>query len=121
MHRESSEETSPPDPFPFHASMHGTTWGPFLLFDGCPPGVVASLRADKGLRAFARVPEREHQRLFRIAQQTDSKLTLPSTLSGDIVREVTLVPAGGWREKETNVYEIAMQVSPSWRRRACPH
>ena len=79
--------------------------------------MVASLKADAGLRAFARTAEREHQLLRSIAQRPDSKLTLAYTGEGGIVGQVTLVPASGWWEELPNTYEIAIEVSSSRRRR----
>jgi hypothetical protein len=40
-----------------------TTAGPLFLRSGCSRSFVEGLKADEGLRAFARLPEREHQLL----------------------------------------------------------
>ncbi len=86
-----------------------------MLRNFSPPSLVESLRADNGLRAFARLPEREHQLLVNIAKRSDSVLTLAYTLSGEIVGEVTLAPAEAWWEGLGQTYEIAVQVSSRWR------
>jgi GNAT superfamily N-acetyltransferase len=93
-----------------------TPAGTLVLRNFCPPSLVESLRADNGLHAFARLPEREHQLLVDIAKRPDSALTLAYTLSGEIVGEVTLAPADAWWEGLGQTYEIAVQVSSRWRR-----
>lgn len=93
-----------------------TPAGKLVLRNFCPPSLVESLRADCGLRAFARLPEREHQLLLNIAQRPDSALTLAYTLAGEIIGEVTLAPADAWWAGLDQVYEIAVQVSSRWRR-----
>ena len=45
-------------------SAFETAAGSLILQSFCPPSLVASLKADRGLHAFARVPEREHKPLF---------------------------------------------------------
>ncbi len=87
----------------------------------CSPCLVESLRADSGLRAFARLPEREHQLLVNIARLPDSALTIAHTLSGEIVGEVSLAPADAWWQGLQRVYEIAVQVSSGWRRLGIAH
>ena len=87
-----------------------------VLRDFCSPSLVESLRADSGLRAFARLPEREHQLLVNIARLPDSALTIAHSLSGEIVGEVSLAPADAWWQGLQHVYEIAVQVSSGWRR-----
>ncbi len=93
-----------------------TPAGKLVLRNFCPPSLVESLRADCGLRAFARLPEREHQLLVNIARRPDSALTLAHTLSGEIIGEVTLAPADAWWAGLDQAYEIAVQVSSRWRR-----
>ena len=93
-----------------------TPAGRLVLRNFCSPSFVESLRADCGLRAFARLPEREHQLLVNIARRPDSALTLAHTLSGEIVGEVTLAPADAWWAGLDQVYEGAVQVSSRWRR-----
>jgi len=93
-----------------------TPAGTLVLRNFSPPSLVERLRADNGLRAFARLPEREHQLLVDIAKRPDSALTLAYTLSGEIVGEVTLAPADTWWEGLGQTYEIAIQVSSRWRR-----
>ena len=90
--------------------------GRLVLRNFCPPSFVESLRADGGLRAFARLPEREQQLLVNIARRPDSALTLAHTFSGEIIGEVTLAPADAWWAELDQVYEIAVQVSSRWRR-----
>ena len=93
-----------------------TPAGILVLQNFCSPSLVESLRAESGLRAFARRPEREHQLLVGIAQRPDSALALAHTLSGEIVAEVTVAPADDWWDSVEQVYEIAIQVSSGWRR-----
>lgn len=92
-----------------------TEKGPLLMRDFCPPSLVERLRADDGLRAFARLPEREHQLLLDIAKSHDCALTLAHTPTGDIVGQVTIAPADKWWDGIENVYEVAIEVSTSWR------
>lgn len=93
-----------------------TPEGPLFLQAGCSPSLVACLRAESGLRAFARLPEREHALLLGLAQRSDSSLTLAYTTTGEIVGQVTLAPADAWWKGLANTYEIAVEVSSGWRR-----
>lgn len=93
-----------------------TAAGPLILQSFCSASLVASLQADRGLHAFARTPEREHQLLLDIAKRPDCALTLAYTPTDEIVGEVTLAPADGWWQGVANIYEIAVQVSTQWRR-----
>ena len=93
-----------------------TPAGPLLLRDFCPPSMVERLTADKGLHAFARLPEREHQLLLNIAKRPDCALALSHTPAGEIVGEVTIAPGDEWWEGLDNVYEVAIEVSSNWRR-----
>ncbi len=92
-----------------------TPEGPVLLRDFCPPSLVERLRPDSGLRAFARIPEREHQLLLGISRSPDCALTLAHTPGGMIVGEVTIAPADEWWEGIDNLYEVAIEVSSNWR------
>ncbi len=92
-----------------------TRKGSVLLRDFCPPSLVERLVADTGLRAFARLPEREHQLLLGIAKRPDCALALAHTPVGEIVGEVTLAPGDEWWEGLENVYEVAIEVSSQWR------
>ena len=98
-----------------HYKSMATPAGPIFLQDHCPPALVESLRADSGLRAFARLPQREHALLLGIAQRSDSRLALAYTHSGEIVGQVTLAPVDAWWEGLENTYEIAVEVSTAWR------
>jgi hypothetical protein len=93
-----------------------TSAGALVLQNFCQPSLVKSLRADAGLRAFARLPQREHALLLSIAQRSDSALTLAHTSTGEIVGQVTLVPCDAWWQGLKNVYEVAIEVSSGWRR-----
>lgn len=93
-----------------------TAAGTLLLRKCCPPSLVERLRADEGLRAFGRLPEREHHLLLGIAQRSDCLLTLAYTFSGEIVGQVTLAPASSWWEGIPNTYEVAVEVSSRWRK-----
>lgn len=92
-----------------------TPAGTLLLRDFCPPSLVERLTADKGLRAFARLPERELQLFLGISRRPDCALTLAHTSEGVIVGEVTLAPGDEWWEGLENVYEVAIEVSSNWR------
>jgi acetoin utilization deacetylase AcuC-like enzyme len=92
-----------------------TPKGAVLLRDFCPPSLVERLRADSGLHAFARLPEREHQLLLDIAKSSDCELTLAHTPAGEIVGQVTIAPADEWWEGIDNLYEVAIEVSNNWR------
>ncbi len=92
-----------------------TEKGTLLLRDFCPPSLVERLKPESGLRAFARLPQREHQLLIGIAKSPDCALTLAHTQAGEIVGEVTIAPADDWWEGLENVYEVAIEVSSNWR------
>src|SRR5436309_11712231 len=92
-----------------------TPTGSIFLQSHCAPSLVESLRADSGLRAFARLPQREHALLLGLAQRSDSRLALAYTHSREIVGQVTLAPVDGWWEGLENTYEIAIEVSTAWR------
>jgi GNAT superfamily N-acetyltransferase len=100
---------------PSRSKMIETKAGPLLLRDFCPPSLVERLRAEDGLRAFARLPEREHQLLVSIARRPDAAIALAHTPAGEIVGEVTLAPGDEWWEGFENVYEVAIEVSTNWR------
>ena len=93
-----------------------TSAGLLLLRDFCPPSLIERLTADSGLRAFARLPERERQLLLDIAKRADCALAVAHTPGGEIVGEVTLAPGDEWWEGLENVYEVAIEVSSNWRR-----
>src|SRR5881296_3658707 len=76
--------------------MHETAAGPLFLRSCCSPSFVEGLKADEGLRAFARLPEREHQLLLSLAQQPENRLTLAYNASGNIVGQVSLAPLDHW-------------------------
>ena len=102
-------------------STFETAAGSLILHSSCPPSLVASLRADRGLHAFARVPEREHQLLLGIAERPDCALTLAYTSTGEIVGQVTLAPLEHWWQDIGNAYEIAVEVSAGWRKLGIAH
>ncbi|MFL5654318.1 MAG: hypothetical protein ACJ8CB_09090, partial [Ktedonobacteraceae bacterium] len=85
-----------------------------ILHSFCPPSLVTSLKADRGLHAFTHVPEREHQLLLGIAERPDCALTLAYTPHGEIVGQVTLAPADAWWQGVSNTYELAIEVSSHW-------
>lgn len=101
--------------------MYKTTAGPLFLRSGCSPSFVEGLKADEGLRAFARLPEREHQLLLSLAQQPENRLTLAYTASGTIVGQVSLAPLDGWWQDIGNASEIAVEVSSRWRKLGIAH
>jgi len=98
-----------------------TAAGSLILHSFCPPSLVTSLKADRGLHAFARVPEREHQLLLGIAERPDCALTLAYTPTGEIVGQVTIAPLDGWWQDIGNAYEIAVEVSAGWRKLGIAH
>lgn len=100
-----------------HQSTVETREATLFLRDFCTASFVDSLKPDVGLRAFARLPEREHQLLRTIAECPDSILTLAYTSQGLIVGQVTLTPAADYWQGLTNTYEIAIEVSAGWRGR----
>jgi GNAT superfamily N-acetyltransferase len=102
-------------------SAFETAAGSLIVHSFCPPSLVASLRADRGLHAFARVPEREHQLLLGIAERPDCALTLAYTSIGEIVGQVTLAPLEHWWQDIGNAYEIAVEVSTGWRKQGIAH
>jgi hypothetical protein len=89
--------------------------GSLLLRDFCPPSLLERLRADAGLHAFARLPEREWQLLLNIAKSPDCALTLAHTPAGEIVGQVTIAPGDEWWDGLDDVYEVAIEVSANWR------
>lgn len=93
-----------------------TTAGPLILRSFSSPSLVASLTVERGLHAFAHIPEREHQLLLGIAERPDCALTLAYTPVGEIVGQVTLAPADAWWQGLANTYEITVEVSNRWRR-----
>jgi acetoin utilization protein AcuA len=98
-----------------------TPAGQLFLRGCCSPAFVEGLKADDGLRAFARLPEREHHLLLSIAQQPENRLTLAYTATGTIVGQVTLAPLDrGWQDIG-NSYEIAVEVSAGWRKMGIAH
>jgi GNAT superfamily N-acetyltransferase len=91
--------------------------GSLILQTACSPWLVERLETDRGLRVFSRLPEREHQRLLDIARIPENVLSLAYTPSGVIIGQVTLAPLHGWAKDLPNAYEIAGEVSSSWRRK----
>jgi len=104
-----------------HVKTYKTTAGPLFLRSCCSPSFVEGLKADEGLRAFARRPEREYQLLLSLAQQPENRLTLAYTASGTIVGQVSLAPLDHWWQDIGNAYEIAVEVSSSWRKLGIAH
>ena len=100
---------------PSRSKTFETPAGPLLLRDFCPPSLVEHLRADSGLHAFARLPEREHQLLLNLAKSPDCALSLAHTPTGVIVGQVTLAPGEDWWDGFENVYEVTIEVSSNWR------
>ena len=98
-----------------------TPAGPVFLRSSCSPAFVADLKVDEGLRAFARLPEREHQLLLTLAGNPENRLTLAYTATGTIVGQVTLAPLDHQWHDIGNAYEIAVEVSTGWRRMGIAH
>jgi GNAT superfamily N-acetyltransferase len=87
----------------------------------CPTALVEGLQVDEGLRAFARTPEREHKLLLQLAGRSENRLTLAFTPSGKIVGQVTLAPLDGWWQGIEHAYEVAVEVSPTFRNQGVAH
>lgn len=98
-----------------------TPLGQLHLQDYCSPALIERLQPDDGLRAFARLPEREHRLLLTIAKRPENKLTIAYTPTNIIVGEVTLAPADARWGDTGNIYEVAVQVSAGWRMRGLAH
>jgi len=98
-----------------------TLAGSLFLRACCPPELVEGLQVDEELYAFARLPEREHQLLLKLARQPESRLALAYTPSGKIVGQVTLAPLDGWWQGIENAYEVAVEVSPTFRNLGIAH
>src|SRR5579885_2695974 len=100
---------------PSSSKVLETPRGSVLFRDFCPPSLVERLKPDKGLHAFARLPEREQELLLGIAKSPDCALALAHTPNGEIIGEVTIAPADEWWEGIENLYEVAIEVSSDWR------
>ncbi len=100
---------------PSRTRLLKTARGTLIMRDFCPVSLVERLHPDQGLRAFARLPEREHQLLINISKQSDCALALVHTDTGVIVGQVTIAPGDEWWEGLENVYEVAIEVSVGWR------
>jgi acetoin utilization protein AcuA len=98
-----------------------TTAGSLFLSACCSAAFVEGLQVDEGLRAFARLPEREHQLLIALARQPENRLTLAYTPEGKIVGQATLAPLDGWWHGIENAREIAVEVSPAFRNMGVAH
>lgn len=98
-----------------------TERGSLLLQSSCQPSLVEVLHVDEGLRAFARLPEREHQLLLNLSRNAANRLTLAYTPEGKIVGQVTLAPLEGWWQDIGLAYEVAVEVSPSFRNLGVAH
>jgi predicted N-acetyltransferase YhbS len=93
-----------------------TPAGSVFLRSCCSPSFVEGLKVDEGLRAFVRLPEREHQLLLTLAGKPENRLALAYTATGMIVGQVTIAPLDHPWQDIGNVYEIAVEVSSGWRR-----
>ena len=98
-----------------------TEMGLLFLRGCCSPALIEDLQADEGLRAFARLPEREHQLLLSLARRPENRITLAYTATGKIVGQATLAPLDNWWQGIGNAYEIAVEVSPDWRKQGVAH
>ena len=109
------QETPASTSVPF-VKMYKTPAGPLFLRSCCSPALIENMQADEGLRAFAHLPEREHQLLLTLARQPDTSLTLAYTATGTIIGQVTLAPVDTWWQGIGKAYEIAVEVSSRWRK-----
>jgi GNAT superfamily N-acetyltransferase len=94
---------------------------PLILQTNCSTWLVEELKTDEGLYAFARRPGREHPRLLEIARHPETSLSLAYTPAGVIVGQMTLAPVYDWWQGMEDIYEIAVEVSASWRRKGIAH
>jgi acetoin utilization protein AcuA len=67
------------------------------------------------------VGEREHQLLLSLAQKPENRLTLAYTAAGKIIGQATLAPLDDWWQGIGHAYEIAVEVSPRWRKLGIAH
>ena len=103
---------------PYSKIIH-TMSGNITLRRFCTPECIQQLKVDRGLCAFARLPEREHELLVNLARHPESMLTVAYNDEGEIVGEITLAPAEAWwqlPQQQVNVYEVGIDVSYRWRR-----
>lgn len=117
----SSGQESPGSTRVSSEKIYETPTGPLFLRSCCSPSLVEGLKADEGLRAFARLPEREHHLLLSVARQPENMLTLAYTDTGKIVGQATLAPVDDWWQGIGNAYEIAVEVSSYWRNLGIAH
>jgi len=115
----SSEKTY--DTYASRVKTYKTPAGPLFLRTCCTPSFVEGLKIDGGLRAFARLPENEHNLLLSIAKRPENRLTLVYTAEGTIIGQATLAPLDSWWQDISNGYEIAVEVSKSWRKLGIAH
>ncbi len=92
-----------------------TEAGTIYLRDRCPAPFVEQLRADEGLHAFARRPEREHALLLKVARSNKGELALAYTGEGVIVGQITFAEAEAWWGEMDMMREVAIEVSANWR------
>lgn len=98
-----------------HREAFETDAGTLTIQNFCSSALVERLRADSGLRAFAHLPEREYELLLTLSKKPQCVLTLAYTATGEIVGQVTLVPADGQWQGMSQVYEVGLEVSSRWR------
>ena len=101
--------------------IYKTPAGPLFLRTCCTPSFVEGLKADEGLRDFARLPEREHHLLLSVARKPENRLTVAYSATGTIVGQATLAPLDDWWQDVSNAYEIAVEVSSGWRKLGIAH
>ena len=125
MLKETPFHTNNPEGFESASTSRVKTYktasGIVFLRTCCTPAFVEGLQVDAGLRAFARLPEREHQLLLTLAGKPENRLTLAYTPAGKIVGQASLAPLDGWRQGIGNVYEVAVEVSPTFRNLGIAH
>jgi acetoin utilization deacetylase AcuC-like enzyme len=90
--------------------------GQLFLRDLCPPSLIDRLRADAGLVAFTRQPEREHAILQHVASSGHGSLAVAHTASGVIVAQIVITPAEDWWRDLPGLYELSFETSRDWRR-----
>jgi acetoin utilization deacetylase AcuC-like enzyme len=93
-----------------------TPRGRVLLRDWCPPSLIGRLRPDEGLHAFGQRADREQAQLAAIAARPDGEVIIAQTTTGDLIGQISLGAGEGWWGGIPDLYEIALDISATWRR-----
>jgi GNAT superfamily N-acetyltransferase len=88
---------------------------PLIVRERVPLSMVRRLRVAPDMHAFTKDAQREARLLRRLAERSDTNLTVAHTPEGEIVAEVSMAPADGRWADVDGVYEIAIEVARGWR------